>query len=161
MSDIYIRYEQDIHGFLQDIYGFSEDVDGTNDVQVTQELGGVRCREGRLIAFPNKLQHQVSSFSLADRSKRGHRKILALFLVDPHRRIISSANVPPQREDWAPCKSNSANDTTPQATIFPEQRLMTMMEAKQHRIAIMTERGLKREDQNKAFEVSCFNLCEH
>lgn len=49
-------------------------------------------------------QHDSASrfpLSLEDRSKPGHRKILALFLVDPHRRIISSANVPLHRPDWA------------------------------------------------------------
>ncbi|OJJ40832.1 hypothetical protein ASPWEDRAFT_178657 [Aspergillus wentii DTO 134E9] len=33
-------------------------------------------------------------------SRDSHRKILALFLVDPNMRVISSANMPPQREDW-------------------------------------------------------------
>ncbi|KAJ6184217.1 hypothetical protein N7519_005518 [Penicillium mononematosum] len=55
---------------------------------------------GRLLTFPNTLQHRVSPFSLADNTKPGHRKILALFLVDPNLRIISSANVPPQDELW-------------------------------------------------------------
>lgn len=68
--------------------------------EITQHLGNVTSQEGRLVTFPNRFQHRVEPFSLLDRSKPGHRKILALFLVDPHRRIISSANVPPQREDW-------------------------------------------------------------
>ncbi|KAJ3569056.1 hypothetical protein NP233_g5304 [Leucocoprinus birnbaumii] len=33
-------------------------------------------------------------------TKPGHRKILALFLVDPNIKIISTANVPCQRQDW-------------------------------------------------------------
>ncbi|KAL4770703.1 hypothetical protein BDW60DRAFT_208797 [Aspergillus nidulans var. acristatus] len=96
MPDLYdVSYEQDMHHFLQQIYGFPEDVDGSNEVPITQDLGSVDTKEGRLITFPNTLQHRVSPFSLADPSKPGHRKILALFLVDPHRRIISSANVTP------------------------------------------------------------------
>jgi len=39
--------------------------------------------EGRCIAFPNIYQHRVSPFELRDKSKPGHRKILAFFLVDP------------------------------------------------------------------------------
>ena len=39
-------------------------------------------------------------FKLADPTKPGHRKILALFLVDPNIRIISTANVPPQQREW-------------------------------------------------------------
>jgi hypothetical protein len=48
--------------------------------------------------FPS--QHAVSSFSLQDPTKPGHRRFIALWLVDPHQRIISTANVPPQRFDW-------------------------------------------------------------
>lgn len=46
------------------------------------------------------MQHQVQSFRLIDASKPDHRKILAMFLVDPHIRILSTANVPPQQRDW-------------------------------------------------------------
>lgn len=46
------------------------------------------------------MQHRVSSFRLADPTKPGHRKILAMFLVDPHTPVLSTANVPPQRRDW-------------------------------------------------------------
>ena len=65
-----------------------------------QPLGGVLTRANRILAFPNVLQHRVSPFSLRDLTKPGHRKILALFLVDPHIRILSTSNVPPQQRDW-------------------------------------------------------------
>ncbi|OJD23982.1 hypothetical protein ACJ73_04661 [Blastomyces percursus] len=72
-----IEYEQDQHGWLPLVFG-------------------------RLLTFPNVLQHRVSPFHLEDASKPGHKKILALFLVDPNIRVISSANVPCQRRDsWA------------------------------------------------------------
>lgn len=45
-------------------------------------------------------QHRVSSFKLADPTKPGHRRFIALWLVDPFTRIISTANVPPQQLDW-------------------------------------------------------------
>ena len=35
-----------------------------------------------------------------DSTKPGHRKILALFLVDPNADVISTADIPPQRLDW-------------------------------------------------------------
>ena len=44
--------------------------------------------------------HRVSPFRLKDHSKPGHIRFLTLWLVDPHQRIISTANVPPQRLDW-------------------------------------------------------------
>jgi hypothetical protein len=65
-----------------------------------QEIGKVLTKPGRILAFPNVLQHKVGSFELQDKSKPGHRKILAMFLVDPHIKILSTANVPPQRRDW-------------------------------------------------------------
>jgi hypothetical protein len=49
-----------------------------------QTIGNVECREDRLIRFPNTLQHLVGPFELEDPTKPGHRKILALFLVDPN-----------------------------------------------------------------------------
>lgn len=65
-----------------------------------QRLGSVVTREGRLLAFPNVLAHKVEPFKLADNSRPGHRKILAMFLVDPHIRVLSTSVVPPQRRDW-------------------------------------------------------------
>jgi hypothetical protein len=37
---------------------------------------------------------------LQDPTKPGHRRFIALWLVDPHQRIISTGNVPPQQLDW-------------------------------------------------------------
>lgn len=45
-------------------------------------------------------QHRVSPFELADKTKPGHRRFIALWLVDPHKRIVSTANVPPQQLSW-------------------------------------------------------------
>jgi hypothetical protein len=59
---------------------------------------------GRMIVFPNIYQHRVGSFSLKDRSKPGHRKILVFFLVDPTQRIVSTATVPPQDISWGDTK---------------------------------------------------------
>lgn len=56
--------------------------------------------QGRFLAFPNVSEHRVSPFRLADPAKPGHRRYNALWLVDPRRRIISTANVPPQQQDW-------------------------------------------------------------
>ncbi|KAL0575762.1 hypothetical protein V5O48_006205 [Marasmius crinis-equi] len=65
-----------------------------------QTLGSVVMKEGRLLVFPNVLQYQVQPFELADRTKPGYRKILAIYLVDPYIRTLSTANVPPQQSDW-------------------------------------------------------------
>jgi hypothetical protein len=42
-----------------------------------------------------KSQHQASSFKLVDPTKPEYRRSIALWLVDPTLRIISTANVPP------------------------------------------------------------------
>jgi hypothetical protein len=65
-----------------------------------QELGRVLTCQGRLICFPNVVMHQVQPFELQDKTKQGHRKILALFLVNPGIPVLSTANIPPQRRDW-------------------------------------------------------------
>lgn len=157
-----MSYEQDQHQFLQQVYGFPDSVDGWGDFNLTQDLGSVLCKEGRLITFPNTLQHRVLPFSLADSSKSGYRKILALFLVDPHRRIISSANVPPQREDWrlghAAASEQQGEVVGPTDT---SSSTMTMEEAKAYRLELMKERGLRAEQYNTSYEEGSFGLCEH
>ncbi|KAL4800838.1 hypothetical protein BDV19DRAFT_396310 [Aspergillus venezuelensis] len=145
-----VQYEQDNHHqFLQQVYGFPDDIDGRNDGQVTQERGGIDTREGRLITFPNTLQHRVSPFSLEDPTKPGHREILALFLVNPLRRVISSANVPPQQEDWVATNDNDKVNT------------MSLDEAKEFILELMKERDMRSETANKGFEIGAFCLCEH
>ncbi|KAK3311855.1 hypothetical protein B0H66DRAFT_584262 [Apodospora peruviana] len=65
-----------------------------------QDYGSVETVQGYLLAFPNTFQHRVSSFGLKDPSKPGHRRFIALWLVDPNMRIISTGNVPSQQLDW-------------------------------------------------------------
>jgi hypothetical protein len=93
-STLEMGYEQDEHDFMSAVFGCEP------DGPAVQEVGSVLCKEGRLLTFPNILQHRILPFKLADATKPGHRKILALFLVDPGIRIISTANVPPQQRDW-------------------------------------------------------------
>ncbi|OAL06822.1 hypothetical protein IQ06DRAFT_311930 [Phaeosphaeriaceae sp. SRC1lsM3a] len=78
---------------------FGTELSGGSD-SCLQNYGSVLTRQGRLLAFPNTLQHKVSSFGLIDPTKPGHRRFIALWLVDPGKRIISTANVPPQQLSW-------------------------------------------------------------
>ncbi|KAK0717648.1 hypothetical protein B0T26DRAFT_751682 [Lasiosphaeria miniovina] len=87
---------QDRYHWMEHVYG----VRHLNGSPRLQNYGSVLTREGRLLAFPNVFQHRVSGFRLADPSKPGHRRFIALWLVDPLTRIISTANVPPQQADW-------------------------------------------------------------
>jgi len=164
---LYQNYPQGVHDWLTEIYGCE------NDRAAVQEVGSVVCSEGRLLTFPNILQHQVQPFSLQDPTKPGHRKILALFLVDPGIRIISTANVPPQQRDWwveevdrqvagsgkALAKlSNEMKDKIFQSVDdFP----ISMETAKELRLKLMEERKMYVVKQARAFEQRDFSLCEH
>src|SRR5262245_54926885 len=89
--------DQDVYGFYERTYGTGL---GFNDDPAIQNFGTVETKQGRLLAFPNVFQHRVSPFKLQDPAKPGHRRFIALWLVDPYTRVISTANVPPQRLDW-------------------------------------------------------------
>ena len=67
----------------------------------------------------------MSPFELADATKPGHRRFIALWLVDPHKRIISTANVPPQQLSWwaeslVGTNSESSTDAAPTMDLPPE-----------------------------------------
>lgn len=112
-----------------------------------QNYGRVETREGRLLAFPNVFHHRVTPFELADKTKPGHRRFIALWLVDPFTRVINTANVPPQQEEW------------------PEQKgiegVMSVEEAKRHRKKLMKERAAFRNDAEGSWEGVDYGFCEH
>jgi hypothetical protein len=162
-----VRHEKGEHGFLHPIFGFDEGIDGRHRCQITQELGNVACREGRLLTFPNSLQRRVSPFSLVNRSRPGYCKVLSLFLVDPHRRIISSANVPPQRDDWTREKRELVNHMLSERLPVELQQMIkgdvlgkttSMEEAKKWRLALMEERDSQSYEDNWRFEFGKHNL---
>ncbi|KAJ6578676.1 hypothetical protein DFH09DRAFT_1448754 [Mycena vulgaris] len=82
---------------MHTLYG----IDAQDDC--VQKIGSMPIVAGRALSYPNLFEHCVSSFRLTDASKPGHRKILALFLVDPSiiEPIASATDVPPQQAVWA------------------------------------------------------------
>lgn len=64
------------------------------------DLGSLVAPQGRLLAWPNVLHHRMKPIQLLDPTVSGHCKFISLHLVDPHYRICSGRNVPPQRHDW-------------------------------------------------------------
>ncbi|OBT87683.1 hypothetical protein VE02_02696 [Pseudogymnoascus sp. 03VT05] len=86
--------------WLERVYGTQ--LGGSNDgaSACLQHYGSAETKQGRLLAFPNVFHHRVSPFKLQDPTKPGHRRFIALWLIDPHQRIISTGNVPPQQQDW-------------------------------------------------------------
>lgn len=93
-DDVDVDYEQNHDEWLETIFGCEQ------DGPAVQNIGHVLTRQGRLLTFPNTLQHLVEPFQLADPSRPGHRKILALFLVDPNIQILSTAHIPCQQREW-------------------------------------------------------------
>ncbi|KAK2462935.1 hypothetical protein APHAL10511_005133 [Amanita phalloides] len=158
-----IGYEQEHHRWLTEVFGCRQ------RGPTVQNVGSVDTNQGRLITFPNILQHQVQPFQLQDPTKPGHRKILAFFLVDPNIKIVSTANVPCQRIDWW----QEIAVETPQISKLPREiqdhifRLvvpgfpMSMDDAKKLRLELMDERTASRGEVDAAFHAFTFNLCEH
>ncbi|KIM72382.1 hypothetical protein PILCRDRAFT_99389 [Piloderma croceum F 1598] len=157
-----VSYGQDRHDWLEAVFGCQ------NDESSIQYIGGVTTKEGRVVTFPNVFQHQVQPFELEDRTKPGHRKILALFLVDPHIRIISSANVPAQRKDWW-AEEIRLSGIFPQLPAEIHQEVMdhvdgfpiSLEEAKTLRLELMDERKAFVARHDKKFAEATFSLCEH
>lgn len=157
-----VTYPQEHHRWLSEIYGCKQ------NGPAIQYIGDVVTKEGRLLAFPNIFQHRVGPFRLADKTKAGHRKILALFLVDPHIKIISSANVPCQQKEWWAHElrakgvfSMLPNELVKEVMDNVDDFPMGLEEAKKLRLELMEERKgfVRRHDVQ--FESATFSLCEH
>ncbi len=130
------EYEQSDDNGVREVYGLE------NEDALNQLLGSASTPEGRCLAFPNILQHRVGPFRLADPTRPGHRKILAFFLVDPARTIVSTSDVPPQ-QPWS--------DTS----------TMTLEQAKEYREQLMRERKFFVNEHNEQLYEREFSLCEH
>ncbi|KDQ18862.1 hypothetical protein BOTBODRAFT_477667 [Botryobasidium botryosum FD-172 SS1] len=133
-----------------------------------QHRGHVVTKGGRCIAFPNIYQHQP--FELADKTKMGHRKIVALFLIDPTRKILSTTDVPPQRrEDYCDLlKKAPAMRKLPAEIILliceQVEEGFTGKEAEQFRLELMAERSAAIEKLDTPWDGRFgheMNTCEH
>lgn len=77
-----------------------------------QDLGTVQTPDGRLVTLPSAVHHKVAPCTLLDGSPPGRRRFLHLHLVDPHYRVASTRNVPPQQRDWLAAASWGRIDWT-------------------------------------------------
>lgn len=136
-------YEQNDDRGVKEVYGLE------NEGALNQNLGYLVTQTNRCIAFPNTYQHQVQPFSLIDKTKPGHRKIIVFFLVNPEHKILSTSNVPPQQGGW---KLHSLNF---------DQGSMDLEEAKKHRKELMKERKFVMDEVTKEHFERPFSLCEH
>ncbi|KAF4435937.1 hypothetical protein F53441_13365 [Fusarium austroafricanum] len=141
--------------------------DSGSPSSAVQHVGSILTRPGRALFFPNLFQHRVSPFRLIDPSKPGHRKIVALFLVDPKIPIISTANVPPQRQDWW---KGTEQPEVPVSKLPSELREMVvnevdfpygMKEAESIREEFMKERGARVKEFDTQLTSVEYSFCEH
>ncbi|KAJ2813792.1 hypothetical protein H4S07_000412, partial [Coemansia furcata] len=84
---------------VANVYGVDGDRLVVCDI-VSQELGTIDIKDGRCLVFPNILQYKMPQLNLADKTLRGHLKMLTFYFVDPSMRIPSTEIVPPQQQDW-------------------------------------------------------------
>jgi hypothetical protein len=152
------NYEQNDALYGKEIFGIS---DGDSMVKT---LGSVVAKKDRMVIFPNGYQHHVDSFELQDKSKPGFRKILCMFLVDPHNDlVVTTETVSPQQESW--WTDNLVEDAE-KAEIrkLGDKYPMTLETAKTVREELMKERSANtveaNEDEMGAFGRE-FSLCEH
>ncbi|KAJ7640393.1 hypothetical protein DFH06DRAFT_1477909 [Mycena polygramma] len=156
------------HTCMGCLYGIS-----TSD-ECVQDIGDMVTKEGRALSWPNVYQHCVSSFHLSDPTKPGHRKILAIFLVDPTiDPIPSTTNVPPQQAEWASeALQESLKDASSLVSRLPQEladlikgqlasTAMTLKEASAYRLALMEERTVFIKAHSDIAYSVAFNMCEH
>ncbi|KAF2008441.1 hypothetical protein BU24DRAFT_497902 [Aaosphaeria arxii CBS 175.79] len=162
LEDMTMKPAQSEYASMEAFYGIEQE--GSS----VMNLGSVLTKEDRLITFPNVLQHQVQPFSLADNSKPGHRKILGMFLVDPHIQVLSTANVPPQRKDWwADEIRNIGRFADLPKEIFDmvidavDDFPISWDDADDIRDQLMEERGASSESITANMEGDTFYFCEH
>nr|KAJ3422301.1 hypothetical protein HK105_000296 [Polyrhizophydium stewartii] len=153
-----IDYEQSDYNYWEDVYGISNETTPRN-----QSVGSLEAKQGRCIVFPNTFQHQVQPFELADPTRPGFRKILVFFLVNPAKRIVSTAHMAPQQPDWLEL---GLHDTPLPPELWRNvtrfmRGSMSLDEAKGLRLELMDERTAVQETANESIFEETFNLCEH
>ncbi|KAG5808810.1 hypothetical protein H9Q74_001497 [Fusarium xylarioides] len=156
-----LNYEQGDFDSIERIFAIDSGAD------TLQDIGSVLTRQDRMLFFPNVYQHHVSPFELVDKSRPGHRKILALFLVDPQVPIISTANVPPQQRDWwaeGLLRNDRFNNLLPELTRMVVNNLdfpIDLEDAKKIRGELMAERTGMQGTLNTSLKNLEWNFCEH
>ncbi|KAH8170705.1 WD40 repeat 2 [Sarocladium implicatum] len=163
-----IDYEQSDDYSIQRTFAMDLNPGGKPSNSAVQNVGSVLTRPGRALFFPNLFQHHVSPFRLADPSKPGHRKIIALFLVDPNIPIISTANVPPQRKDWWRGEANKKGDALGKLPTELRDMVVDQVdfpydknEADKLREELMKERSAAVELTESHLTNIEYNFCEH
>lgn len=146
------------------IVGVEEIFGLVDEEMLIQRYGSISCIQDRMIVFPNVYQHQVQPFELSDPSKHGHRKILAFFVVDPEKPVLSTKSVPFQRSDWATeAFMDATSNRLPKEIaqmIVSYNGTMSLAEAKLYRKELMDARAAHNDSINDS-DAYMFSLCEY
>ncbi len=153
-------HEQSDDAGVAAVYGLA------NNAPLLQEIGFISCVQGRSVAWPNTLQHQVQRFELVDKTKKGVRKILVFFLVDPALRILSTSIVPPQQQSWFETEMRKSKPIPNlpadlQGLIGARDWFFPREKALEVRLELMKERKyFTQANTTEVFERP-FEMCEH
>ena len=146
-------YEQNDREGVEEVYGIVDE-----QVLVTY-LGKVECRQGRMVVFKNFCQHRVEAFEGI-----GTRKILAFFLVNPTKKVLSTKQVPFQNLDLlVEFLRVVMRDRLPIEVLEIIGRYAGAFgigEARKFRAELMEARSAANQDINDDDEL-VFSLCEH
>lgn len=139
-------YEQDDDFYCDHFYGLN------NDVPMNRRIGSIKTGEGLLLVFPNIFQHHIDGFELKDKTKPGHKKLLSLFLVDPHNDlVITTKDVPPQQQQWWEDSESLGDILSPDLkrdiVSLTENWPKSLEEADKIRCQLMDERTLAVQDE--------------
>jgi len=142
------------------------------------DLGIIATPPGRALVFKNSNQHRVSIMCNSSLEDTAFRKVLVFWLVDPDKRIASTANIPMQQwnviraqlahtlhRQWRPLGSASALRTDIVKLILDFTKWgFTQEEASHHRLKLMEERKFSRRAVGSKFEKLIerqYSFCEH
>jgi len=142
--------------------------DGVTDgMEMNIEIGTVDTRPGRLIVFPNTLQHKVQDLVNRSKTQTAYRKIICFFLVDKTASVVTTSQVAPQQwpaqlPKFRQCVSDVGGLPTAVANLVCEyvHNGFTADEAVHHRAELMRQRKFFINEKNQEWQRE-FSLCEH
>ncbi|KAA8913688.1 hypothetical protein TRICI_003146 [Trichomonascus ciferrii] len=145
-------YEQYDHYGVHKVFGLKD------EQRLSYNIGSVPCKEDSIVVFPNCFQHQVQPFSLQDKTKPGHRKILCFFICDPtDKKVVATDRVPAQQSEWWEDYSDNPLPGFLDKADWPKD----FEHAKQIREELMKERSIQQSDEPDHPFLAGFSLCEH
>eukprot|EP00746_Dinoflagellata_sp_MGD_P142315 gnl/MRDRNA2_/MRDRNA2_75296_c0_seq1.p1 gnl/MRDRNA2_/MRDRNA2_75296_c0~~gnl/MRDRNA2_/MRDRNA2_75296_c0_seq1.p1 ORF type:complete len:284 (+),score=28.79 gnl/MRDRNA2_/MRDRNA2_75296_c0_seq1:36-854(+) len=175
-------------GFMKPRYRFSGDsnrVQGLKQLRSTEtfpnniDVGVVETPVDRCLVFKNSLQHRVETIYNTSDTENATRKILVFWLIDPDRRVPSTADVPQQQwdtirpllartlhEQWHPYGRECGSLRIGPVNLILDYAKwgFTFEEAAAQRLKLMAERKYSTVEVNGEFEKRLkreYSFCEH